>query len=799
MLSNRNKVFIVSIALLSLFFSLNLPSQQERPRVYNVAGVSVEGAKFADPRTIIAIAGISPGDQLTIPGEGQTKLQLAIKNLWKRKQFSDVEIAVEKTTEAGVFLVIKVKEYPRLKKLIAEGNEELTDDEIKKAAELEEGQILSDYDLYLAKKKIKKAYADEGLMFAKVKAKIEELDSSFANLIVEIDEGAEYKIAKIDFEGNSAFDDDELISDALEELSVKTWWKFWKSSKLDLKDYEKDKENIVKFYRKNGFIDAQLLKDTILYDDSKDEASIIFTVFEGKRYYVRDIKFVGNSVYPENVLLKRLDFKKGDVYNLERFEMNLKQNEDQTDVTSLYADHGYLAAQLIKEEKRIEPDSVDITVKVYENQRVKIRRVDIVGNTKTKDKVIRRELYTRPGDYFNRSAVIRSVRALGAMQYFNPEALKPDLKPVDNETVDLVYKVEERSTDQFNASIGYMGTFGLTGSIGLTLNNFSLMEPLRGGGGEVLNVLAEFGQANRYQQYSIGFTEPWLFDEPTTVGFNLYYTWIRYVNNLNVRRKGATINFGRRFYWPDDYFRGDWSLRIQENYSESSYSSFYNYRRYYRPGLSNEVTIGQIISRTSYNNMFFPSYGSKFSFSNYFAMGALGLGNTDFLKSQLRFDIVSALAQIDGQDRLVLYLSSNVGYISTFKSDTMINPIELYTMGGNGLSGFGVTPLRGYPDQSIGPKYGGKVMEKYVAELRFAITLDPMPIYFYGFAEAGNVWGELKEMDPFDLKRSAGVGVQLFMRPLGIIGFSYGYGFDPTGETGAPSGWKFLFHLGQQF
>jgi outer membrane protein insertion porin family len=308
-----------------------------------------------------------------------------------------------------------------------------------------------------------------------------------------------------------------------------------------------------------------------------------------------------------------------------------------------------------------------------------------------------------------------------------------------------------------------------------------------------LNLHAEFGQANRYQQYSIGFTEPWLFDEPTTVGFNLYYSWIRYSSFMNIRRAGTAINFGRRFRWPDDYFRGDWSLRLQENLVEGDAGN------YYRVGLSKEFTVSQTISRISLNNLFFPTVGSKFSFSTSFALGALGIGNTDYLKSNLKYEAVQPLMQIGGNDRMTLYLSTNIGYVATFKSDTMINPIELFSMGGNGLTGFGVTPLRGYDDHSIGPKSGGRSMMRHIAELRFAVSLDPMPVYFYLFAEAGNVWTNLQNTDPFSLKRSAGMGVQLMMNPIGVLGFSYGYGFDPVSSYTTPAGWKFLFHLGQQF
>lgn len=786
MLSNhRNNLFVF---FLLLFVSFSAAFAQSAQESYTILGISVEGNKYSDKETIVALSGLRAGDQISIPSDN--KLNTAIRNLWKRKQFSNVDIVIEKITPMGIFLTIQVEEFARLNKIIFEGNKELNDEELREGLGKVRGDIISGYGIYLIKQEVKKLYEEEGLLFATVETRSESSDSSnYLNLYIVIEEGTEFYVRKIEFEGNENFDDDDL-ADAFEETHTRAWWEFWRSAKFDKEEYEADLDLLRDFFRSEGYIDAQILSDSIVYNEENQSVHLNITVDEGQRVYIRNIDFAGNTVYPAGMLLNRLDFEKGEPYDMIRFEENLLANEDQTDVASLYMDNGYLAARFEKEEKRVALDSVDVIVNIFENQRVKIRRVDIVGNTKTKDKVIRRELYTRPGDYFNRSAIIRSVKALGVLQYFNPEALRPDVKPVDNTSVDLVYTVEEQSTDTFNASIGFAGTFGLTGAIGMTFNNFSLTEPLRGGGGQVLNFSWEFGQASRYQTFSLGFSEPWLFDEPTTVGFNLYSTKYNYFYYL--KRTGLALNLGRRFRWPDDYFRGDLSLRVQENDIGTTTSP------YYRPGKNTEITVGASISRISLNNLFFPTSGSKFSVSSNFAMGTLGLGTTDYLKNEVNFEILSPLMRVQENDRMVLYLSTKMGYITGFESDTAISPIELYYMGGNGLSGFGVTPLRGYDDRQIGPTYGGRVMMRHIAELRFAISVHPMPIYVYGFAEAGNVWNKLQTTDPFDLKRAAGIGVQLMINPIGIIGFSYGYGFDPD-RSGEKSGWKFLFHLGQGF
>ncbi len=782
-----SKILKLSILILFLFSSIALLAQPGAES-FVIAGITVEGNRFADAETIISLSGLRVGNQLALPADN--KLQTALRNLWKRKQFSDVDIIVDRVTPAGVFLIIKLKEFDRLNEIEVRNNEEVDTEDITKAIGKVKGDIISKYDLYLFRRDIKKLYADEGLAFAKVEVELEPTDTvQYSNLIIYVEEGIEFYVNSINIEGNKFFDDDDLISE-FDETKTKSWWQIWKSSKFDLNDYKNDIELLKKFYQNNGFVDVDIISDSVQYNEEKETVDITINLVEGSKLFIRNIRFEGNTVYKEKALLRRLEFKPGDPYDLETFEMNLRGNQEQTDALSLYANSGYLAAQFEKDEKRIGTDSVDIIINVYENDRFKIRRVDVTGNTKTKDKVIRRELYTRPGDYFDRSAVIRSIRALGVMNYFNPEALQPQVNPVDNTSVDVVYKVEERSTDTFNASIGFAGSFGLTGAVGFTFNNFSLSEPLQGGGGQIFNFNWEFGQFNRLQTFSIGFTEPWLMNEPTTIGFNLFDSRINF--NYELRRTGLSVNLGRRFKWPDDYFRADWSLRYQENDVGTSGGTFF------RPGINQEVTIGQTISRISLNSMFFPTVGSRFSYSTNFAMGAIGLGTTDFFKNELNFEIYNPLLKVDGMDRLVLYLSSKMGYIAGFESDTAISPIELYFMGGNGLGGFGVIPFRGYPDRSIGPRNGGKVMSRYIAELRFSLSQGQMPIFLYGFAEAGNVWENIKNTDPFQLKRSAGIGIQMLLNPIGIIGFSYGYGFDALGTAKEPTGWQFLFHLGQQ-
>jgi len=777
-----------------LFSYFSLLAQDIEEATYKIVGISVEGNNFVQEETIIALSGIEVGTDLNIPYD--EKISIAIKKLWGRKQFSSVEIKIDKITSFGIFILIEVKENERLNEIVIKNNKELDEEDIKEAIDRTRGDILSGYDIYLIEKDIKELYNEEGLQFVELETEISDSERDYyLDLELYIEEGNEFYVESIDFEGNSKFDNSDLAG-AFNDTKTTSWYQFWASSKFNKDEYIKDIELLNKFFKKEGFIDGEVISDTVIYDQENATVNILIKINEGEQLHVRNIEFDGNTVFPDIMLIERLEFVKGDKYDLEKFEQNLRMNEAQTDASSLYSNTGYLFADFKKTETRIAKDSVDILIKVFENDRVKVRKVNIVGNIKTKDKVIRRELYVRPGDFFNRKALIESVKALGVLNYFNQEALRPDVKPVasDKTQVDVEFRVEERSTDTFNASIGFAGTFGLTGSVGFTFNNFSLFEPLKGGGGEVFNFNWEFGQFSRYQNFSIGYSQPWLMDKPTTVGFNLFRRKLNYSATYRYTTTGLSINGGRRFKWPDNYFRGNWSLRYQVNdVAEGTTSA------YYRPGLSDEITLGQSISRISLNNTFFPTVGSRFNFRTNFAIGALGIGNTDYLKNELNFDMYSPLLTVAEQDRVVLYTGVKMGYITSLSDDpeNVISPIEMYRMGGNGLGGFGVTPLRGYEDNSVND-IGGQLLSKYTVELRVAVSLDPMPLFVYGFSEAGNVWNDFGDVDPFKLKRSAGVGLQILMMPLGVIGFSYGYGFDsPSDEFGLnPSGWVFLFHLG---
>lgn len=749
-----------------------------------ILSVRVEGARSADPQTILLLSGLQPGQEVQLGGE---HFQRALRALMQRGQFASAEILVERVTPMGVALVIRVEEFPRLSQIVVEGAQQVSERQVREAIGRSPGDLLSLEALYQIRRAVEQLYQKEKVTLRQVELLREPTDTAgYVRLRVRITEGPAPRVVSVRFEGNRALTADQLLD--VFQTRPKAWWQFWRSARFEPEKYQEDKKKLLEFYRRNGFLDAEILRDTVAIDTATGATQITLWVWEGQRYFVRRISIVGNTVFPTEQLLQRLGFRPGDLYDAERFEKNLRGNEDQTDVAALYLDNGYLSVELLKEEQRVAPDSVDITVRIYERQRYRIRRVDIVGNTKTKDKVIRRELFTFPGDYFNRAAIIRSIRALGVLNYFNPEALRPDVRLVSEGEVDLIYRVEERSTDVLNASIGIAQGVGVTGSVGIAFNNFSLTEPLRGGAGQVFTFNWEGAAVGYLQQISLGFTEPWLFDEPTTVGFNAYD--IRYRFGYDLRQRGVALNLGRRFRFPDEYFRGDWQVVVQRNNQQSA-------EGLYRRGITTEFSLRQTLSRLSFNSLIFPTSGSRVSLSTKWALGALGIGTTDYLKLGFSAEFVAPLWGPLLAERLVLYLATEMGYLKGLRSDTTIPAVEFYRMGGSGLGGFNVTPLRGYPDQSVGPVGGGTVMARHTAELRFALSLNPMPIYVLAFAEAGNVWANFRRTDPFELKRSVGVGLRILLLPLGLLGFDYGYGFDPARPGQPRAGWNFHFQVGR--
>lgn len=815
-----------------LFFTTAIFAQQRT--TYKILGVAVEGNKSSDVNTIIVSSGLKIGDEVQVPGD---KTINAIKNLWALNIFSDVQISIDKQLNDGVFLLIKVKEYPRLEKVVLFGNDEVDSDDIEKKITFLRGSILKPQDVAKLIQRINGLYEEEGYFNTEILAKYykyfsadtigdkiyirwqntvdladeyeveynasEGKSSDLINKIrerfllkLDITEGDEVSVRKISFNNNNAFDDSDLKSE-MDETSETKWWKFWGGGKFNPNDFKKDKDLIINFYKKNGYRDAEILSDSLIYSDDKKDLNIVMDVYEGPQYKIRNIEWEGNTVYPSAALNERLDFAVGDVYDLEKFEQNLRGNEKQSDVSALYLDNGYLTFNLQTKETKIGEDSIDVSIRVEERNQFKIGRVDIFGNDKTKEKVIRRELYSIPGDYFNRGLLFRSVQNLANLQYFNVEQLYgPEgitTKLSSDSTVDVGFKVEEKSSDYLNASVGYSGSFGFSGAVGVTLTNFSIAEPFRLGGGQVLSFNWQFGVGSLYRTFTLGFTEPWMFDTPTSVGAELFDTRQQYVYDL--RQSGATIRVGRRLKWPDDFFYVQGRFKYQ-------YNNVIEGQRYYREGKSNQFSVGALISRKNIDNPIFPSTGSSLQLDVELSGSAVLPGDVDYLKIGFTAEWYRRLFN---SNRLALYTIANVGYLDEIVPGTNIQPFEFFYMGGNGLI-IATTSLRGYDDRTVGPKnpstgqvIGGRVMAKFGAEFRVAVTLEPIPLYLLMFAEAGNVFENFQKTDIFDLRRSVGFGARLLINPIGLIGFDLGYGFDRKITDGEDPTWLFHFQFGKGF
>ena len=761
----------------------------------------------------------------------------AIRQLWSLNIFSDIKIIIDKQVGDGVFLLIKVKEYPRLEKIVYSGNDEKSTKDIEELNDFFRGQILKPQEVERFRERIIKLYAEDGYLNAKVVAQyyvyftadtskdgitvawrnekdfadeytlfydfddnqtVNHLISKIKDRIllrILITENDQITVRHIVFNGNHAIDSGDLKGE-MSEIKEAKWWKFWSSSKFDPKGLKSDEKDIVKYYMSKGYRDAEIYSDSLIFSNDKKDVTVLINIDEGPIYHIRNITWEGNTIYSSDILNSRLDFKKGDVYNYEKLEQNLRGNKSQTDVYSLYLDNGYLMFNLDKTEKRIPGDSIDVSIRIQEKNRFKVGKVSITGNDKTMDNVIRRELYTIPGDYFNRGLLLRSVQQLANLKYFNvqklygPEGISTGL--ANDSTVNVAFNVVEKSSDFLNASIGYSGSFGLSGSVGFTLTNFSLAHPFSLGGGQILSFNWQFGVGSLYRTFTVGFTEPWLFNKPTLVGFQVFDTRQQFIYDL--RQTGGSLTYGKRLKWPDDFFNFRALFKYQRNNVISGGGFF-------KEGKTQEFTLGATISRKNVDNPIFPSLGSNLVFNAQISGGPFLPGDVDYFKINFKTEWYRRLFN---SNRVSLYTVADLGYLKEIEAGTPIQPFEFYFMGGNGLV-IATTPLRGYADRSIGPKnskgnvIGGRVMTRYTAELRVAVALEPIPFYLLAFVEAGNVFQNIETTDPFNLRRSAGFGARILINPVGLIGFDIGYGFDRKSVDGINPKWVFHFQFGKGF
>ncbi len=760
-----------------LFLVLLLPlAGFAQKRSVKILGVSVEGNATVDASMIRLSSGLNAGSEVT--GDG---IQEAIRQLWRLSLFSDVQILVDRELATGAYLTIHVKEHPRLEKVEIEGNKKLKKDDVDNILNFYPGQVVSPTLISRAKTKLYDKYKEKGYLLAKIKANqyVSREDSNRVLVRFVFEEGQKVQIEKINIHGNAIFSDGKLRKQ-MKKTKEDRWWR---GADFDREKYLEDQNNLLDYYFNHGYRDAEIVRDSISYSEDRSDMYVDLWLQEGPQYTFGDITWKGNTIFSNEQLAANLGFIKGETYSKKKLDEALQKR-----IGTLYYDRGYIYAQVEPSEVPAENHILNIDFSVVEGKQAKVNEIRIVGNTRTKEKVVRRELRIYPGDTFSRTLLERSQREVWMLNYFGN--VEPKVSPIDEEKVDLEFKVDEKSTDTAGMSAGWSERDKLIGSVNLAMANLF-------GNGQRMSFDWSFGRY--YRAFNIGFTEPWLLDTPTLAGFSLYDTKrdAAYYGYKQASR-GFSLRIGRRLSWPDNFFRGDWIYRLDE----TTLSDFNSYYVAANPnGIVTEKwpltssSISQIFTRNSLDRPEFPTAGSEVTLTNEFSGTFLG-GNVDYHKHTLRMDWF-----MPAYWKFVLYSSFQTGYMEGIGKSSRIPYLEYFFMGGDGLSRS--IPLRGYEDplgeSSSNIESGGKSYLKYTAEIRIPIAPNPT-IFALIFAEAGKVWSDFRHADPFTMKRSVGVGGRVFMPMIGIIGFDYGYGFDRVDYYGNPDPkWKMHFVFGRSF
>ncbi|NNE26930.1 MAG: outer membrane protein assembly factor BamA [Saprospiraceae bacterium] len=828
-------------------------------RTFNIAKITIEGAESRDRNAIKSIAGLREGKSITIPGDDIPK---AIKALWKLQLFEDVQILQEKVEADLIYLKIILVERATLSRYSITGENKNKHQDLTEIIDkiIKKGSIVTEDIKSLAKVKLAEYYIDKGNYDAKIE--IEEVEDNVkpnsVRLVFDIDKGDRVKIGNINIIGNRRFPDSKLLR-KLKNTKVKGT--LLKKSKFVQETYKEDKRALIDFYFTSGYRDATILRDSV-WRDYNGDLQIVIEITEGDQYYFRNISWKGNSKYTDEQLSNVLGINKGDIYNPELLEKRLSFSIDGRDVSSLYLDDGYLFFSIDPVETAIVGDSIDMEMQIYEGAQATIDKVEIEGNDRTHEHVIRRELRTKPGSKFSRTNIMRSQRSIMNLGYFNPETMNIET-PINqqNGTVDIIYQLEERPSDQLELSAGYGGgTSGLIGTLGVTFNNFSIANikdrstwsPLPQGDGQKLSLRAQ-SNSRFFRSYNFSFTEPWLGGKrPTsfTVGavHSAFDREFFGQGSLNITR--GFVGIGSQLKWPDDFFAINSTLTLEtiklKDYDFGQFFVELDDGRLINIDNGNfkNFSINQTFSRSSVADPIFPRRGSRVSLSiqftppyslfredNYWLLdesekGMLidaanrerGPGNPlspteeDNLilteENARKFEWLeyhkwrfNAEWYYNIFDKLVIMTNIKLGFLGAYNGDIGIAPFERFEVGGDGLSnqnvgitGKDIISLRGYGVQdnnvddrgsSINARGGGAVFDKFTMELRYPLSLNPnSSIYVHGFIQGGNAWENFKEFNPFELNRSAGFGVRVFLPMFGLLGFDYGWGFDrPGGGT----------------
>ncbi len=803
-----------------------LPLNFQSPKKYEIGGIQVDGVNYLDPNIVKLFTGLYTGQQITIPGD---ELTSSIQKLWDQKLFTDVQLILDEIKENKVYLRFRVTENPRLYEFEIRGLRKSKAKNLREELSLQGGDMVTENLLQKTGNEVKAYYIDKG--YLNVKVDLSTVDApdrkNMVVLIIQVDPGRRTKIEEIEFIGNEGLSDRQLKR-AMSETKEKFIFRF-KRSKFVEEAYREDKKGLIAYYNTKGYRDAKILKDSV-YSTAENRVGISIWVEEGTKYYFRDISWQGNTKYRSGFLDTLLGIKKGDVYDIARLESRLFMSPTSSDISSIYMDDGYLFFNIVPVEVRVENDSIDIQIRITEGPQAIVNKVTVSGNTKTSDYVILREIRIRPGQKFSRSDIQRSVRELAALGYFDPEKIEVNPKPnYAAGTVDIEFTVEERPSDQIELSGGFGAGF-VVGTLGLNLTNFSTKKmfkpgewtPIPAGDGQRLSIRAQ-SNGTFFQSYNASFTEPWFGGKrPQSFSVSVF----RSIQTNGVRKgednrqsitiTGVTLGLGRLLKWPDDYFSISYGLTYQR-YVLNNFNSVFSFAT----GTSDNVNLRIALSRNSVDQPIYPRSGSSFLLSLQVTPPFSLFSGKDYSNAseqekyrwieyhKWKFEAAWYTTLVD---KLVLATQAKFGFLGHFNPSIGSSPFERFYVGGAGLIGFNLdgrelVALRGYRDNSVTPvnlrtntQIGGTIYNKFTAELRYPLSLNPQAtIYGHVFTEAGNNFLNGKDYSPFNLLRSAGAGVRVFLPMFGLLGLDYGYGFDPNPYTPASNKGQFHFFIGQQF
>ena len=836
------------------------------PKTYEIAGIRIVGADNYEEKNIIGYSGLKVGDRIPIPG---SDINDAAKRLWKQGLFSNVKITVDKVAGNKAWLCFNLRQQPRIASINYIGVKKGEQKDLDDALQLHRGNQITQNIVNRAEQIIKKYYANKGFGNAQVKINLAEDLSAPNEVIVNINvnKNDKLKVHKIYIDGNEVLSDNQ-VQRAMKKTNEKgKLLNLFRQKKFVESDYEDDLERIIAKYNEKGYRDATILSDSVVpYDDKS--VDVYISLDEGKKYYINDVSWVGNTVYPTAVLDNVLGIQKGDVYNQKL--LNKRTNDDDDAIANYYMDNGYLFFNLVPIEKNVHGDSIDLEMRITEGPQARINNVVINGNDRLYEKVIRRELHVKPGELFSKTDLMRSAREIAQTGHFDPENI--DIRPEPNDengTVDILFNLQSKSNDQFEFSMGW-GQTGIIGKVAIKFTNFSIKNlfypnSYRGiipqGEGQQFTISAQTN-ARYYQAYSISFLDPWFGGKrPNSLSVSAYYSrqtgvnssyysnrYMNYYNsyysglyngygygyndyynnaiedaydpNKYLQMLGVNIGFGKRLDWPDNWFTFQAELGYNW-YHVKNWAYLLNMQN----GTSNSLVLGLTLSRNSIDNPQYTRTGSIFSLNLQLTPPASLFGKKDWKKLseqntdeahrelyrwieywKLRFTsrTYTPLTNPDGKYTLVLMTRADIGLLGSYNR-YLKSPFETFYVGGDGMSGSytyaqETIALRGYDNGQLTPYYegGGRAYTRFGVELHFPFLLQPTTtIYGLTFLEGGNAWSDVKKFQPFDIKRSAGVGVRIFLPMVGMMGIDWAYGFDKVyGEKG---GSHFHFILGQEF